>query len=120
MLALLGATPDTRDAGGSGPSGSPTSVSSYFYAGDKVGIQWVNGDGTAATRIYYKDDAGGCPSGYPGDLTLLKTVAPGVTSYGTGQTDLCNYFVVHYKDGIFSSWKQCIAGESSGCSSCPL
>lgn len=118
MLGVLGGASKAPSEAGSGPSGDPSDVSTETWGGDKVGIFFTIGDASAATRIYYKDDAGGCPSSLPDDATLVVTLSPGVNSYESSYTDFCNWWAVHYKDGQYGAFVQATLGDSGECIAC--
>jgi hypothetical protein len=120
VLAPVGFAAASGGAGASGsPSGDPSAGSTYHYGGDYVGLQWTNGDSSSSTRVYYFDPSGGCPSTFPDDLTYRGSVAPGVTSWETGETAHCGWWLVHYKNNTFSGWHQVITGIES-CPACPV
>lgn len=94
--------PDT-----SPPTGPPTNASAYVYAGDRVGVQWTNGDSTAETEIARTTAALLQP-------TAREFVVPATeTAYQTGQTDRCYWWVRHRKNGQYTVWV--IALHELGC-----
>lgn len=121
-LLLLGMGSAGGGGGGSGPSGPPTNASEYDYGSpSKLAAQWTNGDATAATRIYWYDTSGGCPSVFPDDLTFLGQAGVGATSYETSRLvadGRCSLYIVHYKDGQFSTWVQVTDTDGGSCVGC--
>lgn len=94
--------PDT-----SAPTGPPTNASAYAYAGDRVGVQWTNGDSTAETEIART----GATTVQP---TAREFIVPATeTAYQTGQTDRCYWWVRHRKNGQYTVWV--IALHELGC-----
>jgi hypothetical protein len=77
MLAAIMAF--LNGSAGSGTPETPPDVQAdpkggtFIYSGNRVGIQWVNGDASLSTRIYYPDSS-----------TLWQTSPPGATSRETG------------------------------------
>ena len=124
IAAMAGAASNTAaGAPGPGPSGPPTSPSLFRHSGNKIGVQWANGDSSASTRIYFTETDTACPSTFPDDVEPLKgTASPGATSFNTSDPDSgeqCSYYVVHIKDGIFSDFVQVINKLDSGtCITC--
>ncbi len=102
-----------------GPDAAPTDVSWFFHDGDKIGVQWANGDPTAATQIYFRDEVSGCPSVLPDDLTFIGTAPAGATSFDTTGTISCSHFIRHVKNGQFSAFVQAINGPTT-CLTCPV
>lgn len=120
MLPMAGAAAAAGiDEVAAGPSGAPSGGSTSLWAGGQIYLEWVNGDSTASTQIYFKDDAGGCPSGSPADEERITTTPPGLNRYGTSKTSACNFFLRHVKNGQYSEWHQITSGVES-CAACPL
>ena len=124
IAAMAGAAANTALGVGPGPSAAPTDPSLFRHSGTKIGVQWTNGDATAATRIYFTDTDTLCPSTFPDDVEPLKgTASPGGTTFNTDDPDSgdqCSYYVVHIKNGIFSDFVQVIDILDSGsCVVCP-
>lgn len=87
------AVPDTTP-----PSGPPTNTSAYTYSGDKIGVQWSNGDITAETEIART-------AGALIEPTARDYIAPATeTSFQTGSTSRCYWWVRHRKNGQYSAW----------------
>jgi hypothetical protein len=119
MLAFGGIAAGADELPPEGPSGSPSGGVTSLWAGDQIFLDWINGDSSASTQIYFKDDAGGCPTGGPEDEEFIATKTPGATSHGTSKTSACNFFLRHVKNGQYSAWHQVTSGVES-CSACPL
>jgi len=108
---------------GGAPSGAPSNGSLYRHSGDKVGVQWSNGDVTANTEIRFFDQAGGCPPLPIEDNTALRwTVGSGVTQHEffIEDTDpLCSYWLAHKKGGVYSAWHQVVDSlDEAACLGC--
>lgn len=119
MLPMQGAACAAGVGATGPPSGSPSGGVTSLWGGDKISLDWTNGDSTASTQIYFKDDASGCPSGSPADEEYINTVSPGVSTYDTSKTSACNFFLRHVKNGQYSAWHQVTSGVES-CVSCPV
>lgn len=87
---------------GPGPTGPPTNGLEYIYGGNKIGLQWTNGDSAAFTEI------GRSSSGEPS--SAQDSVAPGVTTYETGTTTSDEWWVRHARNGQFSAWAKISPG----------
>ena len=84
------------------PSGPPTNLSSYKWSGNKVGVQWTNGDATAMTQVYVSMTLDVDPDG-----PHLITKPAGATSYDS-QIDSGTWnfwYVRHLKNGQYSTWE---------------
>lgn len=92
------------------PTGKPSNGSLYRYGGDRIGVQWTNGDPSSSTEIRYKDTVAGCPAlPIESNTTFKGIVGPGVTTFETGDPDSgeqCSYFIAHKKGGVYSAWHQ--------------
>jgi hypothetical protein len=78
--------------GSTAPTASPSDVERYTYAGSKIGIQWVNGDATSATRVYRRASAGGA-------WALVTSAVAGATTADTGFSSGL-FGVAHEKNGF--------------------
>ncbi len=71
LTALFGASVADEGETLPGPSADPSSLSSYTYAGgNRVGLQWVNGDATAQTVVLR-------------DASVFSTIGAGLTTCET-------------------------------------
>jgi hypothetical protein len=92
--------------GGDPPDGPPTSVSIAKYAGNLVRVQWTNGDPDSQTQVGFQgSDASTEPT------TVTATTTAGATSYETGETCSCWWWVRHIENGQVTAWVQ-----ATGCS----
>ena len=110
MLAhsgMLMAAGETASTAGPGPTGPPTSPSTYNH-GDELnpltGVQWTNGDATAHT------DLGNSASASVDPTSVFIQVSPGVTSHETNVNDPALFWYVrHTKNAQSTVWV--LAGE---------
>lgn len=106
------------------PTGAPSNGSLYRHGGNKIGVQWTNGDASSGTEVRYTDTVGGsCPASPIEDNTTFKgKPGPGVTMFETSDADSdeqCSYFIAHYKGGTYSAWHQVVVVLDAGsCVSC--
>ena len=90
---VTASTPDTTP-----PSGAPTSASAYTYGGTLVGVQWTNTDTNAHTELGIGADSTTDPT------SVSASAAPGETTYETGTTTKCWWYVRHKRNGQASAW----------------
>ena len=109
LLGALAAC-GTAAVGSETPSGPPTNASTFNYGDSKVGVQWANGDEAASTQVGY---SAACST-----KTVSKTLPPGVTSFETGTTNACNWWLRHIRDGTPGDWVQVLEGVED-CDACP-
>lgn len=88
-----------------GPDAAPSSVSSYTYGGDKIGVQWANGDAEAETQIALTADVDTDPT----TNDIKHTASPGTTSWQSGlsaniDANRCAWWCRHARNGQFSDW----------------
>lgn len=81
------------------PTGPPTSVYAYTYAGTLLGVGWTNGDVTASTEVSSSTTLGGTK-------TVVYTSPAGATEYETGNTSAPTPFwwVRHVKAAQYSAY----------------
>lgn len=80
---------------GLGPTGPPTGGAEFVYAGNKIGLQWTNGDPLAFTEIGQSESE---------PTVALYQVGPGETTYETGTTTSNEWWVRHLRNGQRSAW----------------
>lgn len=102
MLAPVGIAAAASVGDTSGPSGDPMNLTRFIYSGNKVGLEWENGDATASTEIWRSEYMPTPPS----DPSYVKTESPGVTVTETGdyESEGWYYFARHVKNGQYSDW----------------
>lgn len=102
-FAALGAIaePDTPP---DPPAAAPSNVTLYSYSGNRVGVQWVNGDATASTEIGTSLSPSTEPAGAeyvaPPGATRRETDYAG--SIGLGGTRW--FWCRHVKGGQRTAW----------------
>lgn len=80
------------------PTGAPVAGVCSVYSGSLTVVQWANGDTSAQTEIGLSVDPLIDPTGRE------AIVAKGITSYETGVSTRCAWFVRHIKEAGVTAW----------------